>query len=380
MIVVIADDLTGAAEIGGIGLNFGLVTEITTQLHCNRSADLLIIATDSRSMPEQQALKITKAACITAATIKPDLLFKKIDSVLRGHVMAEIKLQLNILGTDKALVVPGNPNFGRTLTGGHYYISDQPIHETGFASDPEFAITGSQPHQMLRVNKKAIIVQQANKKLPAAGIVVGETAVHDDLSMWVNKADKDTLLAGGAGLFTALLQSRGYNNIAFDTEIHTTFPALFVCGSAHHKSRELVMQLKQNGGPVSYMPVEIMLRSAEGDFEAWADEIVSLVKKQQRAVIAIDDNGAPGTKITAGQLRENVALIVEKVFQKLNIKELLVEGGSTAAAIINRLNFSRFYPVDTPGAGVIRMRVANSDVLLTLKPGSYDWPPTVWNF
>jgi hypothetical protein len=32
-------------------------------------------------------------------------------------------------------------------------------------------------------------------------------------------------------------------------------------------------------------------------------------------------------------------------------------------------------------AGVIRMKVHGTDGLfLTLKPGSYDWPPQIWDF
>jgi len=63
------------------------------------------------------------------------------------------------------------------------------------------------------------------------------------------------------------------------------------------------------------------------------------------------------------------------------VKELLVEGGATAAAIIKRLNINRFLPVNEFDTGVIRMKVDKNDGLfLTLKPGSYDWPPHIWDF
>jgi uncharacterized protein YgbK (DUF1537 family) len=55
MIAVIADDLTGAAELAGIGLNYNLKTEISTVIDPNCSADLLIIATNTRSLPETEA-------------------------------------------------------------------------------------------------------------------------------------------------------------------------------------------------------------------------------------------------------------------------------------------------------------------------------------
>ena len=46
MMVVIADDLTGAAEIGGLALKYGLMAEITTTVNLHSRADLLIIDGD----------------------------------------------------------------------------------------------------------------------------------------------------------------------------------------------------------------------------------------------------------------------------------------------------------------------------------------------
>ena len=43
MIVVIADDLTGAAELGGLGLRHGLTVEIVTDTDQYSQKDLLVI-------------------------------------------------------------------------------------------------------------------------------------------------------------------------------------------------------------------------------------------------------------------------------------------------------------------------------------------------
>jgi len=380
MIVVIADDLTGAAEIGGLGLRYGLKAEIITDLNINPAAELVVISTDTRSMPEEKALELTKAVSEKILTIKPDIIFKKVDSVLRGHIVPELKVHQEILGYKKALLVPANPSLGRILTGGKYYVNGQPIHETAFAHDPEFPVKGSQPHELLRVDKNAVSTHLATDELPASGIIVGETASNDDLLNWITKADKDTLLAGGAGLFDALLNSLGFEKSEMETNTEPDLPSLFVCGTTHDKSRSNVRKIKQNGGPVSYMPYHIISYATEMGFETWADEVVSLLKENKKAIIAIDEVTTGNGVVTAAELREKKAIVVEKIFQKLNIKELLVEGGSTAAAIINHLNFNRFFPVSELGAGVIKMKVANNDLFLTLKPGSYDWPAKTWDF
>ena len=92
MIVVVADDFTGAAEICGIALRYGLKVKLNTVVEQGDAAgtDVLVVATDTRSMP--RAAAVAHMANITAAVakLKPALFYKKIDSVLRGHVTAEI--------------------------------------------------------------------------------------------------------------------------------------------------------------------------------------------------------------------------------------------------------------------------------------------------
>src|ERR1700744_2910258 len=105
MIAVIADDLTGAAELGGIGLRHGLRTEIRTLVGSSTEADLLVIAADSRS--KAAAAAVEEMATITRALkmLQPEWIYKKTDSVLRGHGIAELKTHLEILGLRSALLV-----------------------------------------------------------------------------------------------------------------------------------------------------------------------------------------------------------------------------------------------------------------------------------
>lgn len=380
MIVVIADDLTGAAEIGGIGLRYGLKAEIVTHIPKSSSAELLIISTDTRSMPQKEALELTRDVSEAVCNINPSVIFKKVDSVMRGHIIPEIKVHLQVLEKSKALLVPANPGFGRKLTGGKYYVNEQLIHETPFIHDPEFPVKGPHPYEMLRVQENEIVVLKADNELPSSGIIVGETATNNDLATWIEKADQDILLAGGAGLFIALLDAMRLQKTAQPDDKPLQEPALFVCGTTHDKSRSKIKNLKANKGPVSYMPPQIISHGTNIDFEIWANEIVGLLEKNKKAIIAIDESLTAGSNISAADLREKKAVIVEMVLQKIQIKELLIEGGSTAAAIINRLKLNSFFPVNEPGAGVIKMNVADSNLLLTLKPGSYDWPAKTWTF
>ena len=98
MIAVIADDFTGAAEIGGIGLRHGLNVIIETEPIRNRLADLIIIATDTRSLRADEASRQITQITEHLLQFNPKFIFKKIDSVLRGNIKEELLAQMIIEG------------------------------------------------------------------------------------------------------------------------------------------------------------------------------------------------------------------------------------------------------------------------------------------
>ncbi|MFD0749953.1 four-carbon acid sugar kinase family protein [Mucilaginibacter calamicampi] len=377
MIAVIADDLTGAVEIAGIGLRYGLTVEVVTTVGQNTNVDLLVVATDTRSMPEQEAVATMTEITARLKALNPELLFKKTDSVLRGHVLAELNAHADVMRFKKTLLVPANPALKRTITDGQYFIKGLPIHLSNFAHDPDFPVSQSEIHSLLRCDKGEIAINTTDDNLPATGIIVGECAEASDLKKWAQKADRQTLLAGGSGFFAALLEAAGFLSKVNGTFAILEEPTLLVSGTTFEESREFIRNIKNSGTRVSYMPLHIVDLENPGEnlLDNWADEIAALLTTQKKAVIAI-----AGIATAATNLREKTAAVVEKVFEKTSVKELLIEGGATASAIIKQLNLTRFTPVDELSTGVVRMKAtAQEDLFLTLKPGSYNWPVMVWD-
>jgi uncharacterized protein YgbK (DUF1537 family) len=145
MIVVIADDLTGAAELAGIGLRYNLDTELF--MSSIQTGDvpisLFVVCTDSRSMNKENARSVSDRVAKEVRSMAPDRVYKKIDSVFRGHVLDELKCEMKQLGLKRALIIGANPSLGRTIRDGKYFINGELISETDFGTDPEFAITDS---------------------------------------------------------------------------------------------------------------------------------------------------------------------------------------------------------------------------------------------
>ena len=90
---VIADDITGAAEIAGLGRSYGLSTSLVTRVpESLADVQLTVLATDTRSMSVADAVAQTRAICaqlreLVSLADVPIRLFKKVDSFMRGHVV-----------------------------------------------------------------------------------------------------------------------------------------------------------------------------------------------------------------------------------------------------------------------------------------------------
>lgn len=116
----------------------------------------------------------------------------------------------------------------------------------------------------------------------------------------------------------------------------------------------------------------------DSEFEKWQNDILEKLSKHNKAIIAVDNS--TNQKADPNLLREKKATIAERILQKIKLKEILIEGGSTAYSIIQKTGWQSFIPTEELQQGIVRMQVEGiNDLHLTIKPGSYQWPPE-WNF
>ncbi len=382
MIAVIADDFTGAAEIGGIGLRHGLNVIIETRPTPDCQVDLLVIATDTRSLQPKEAsnhiIKITEQIL----KLNPVFIYKKIDSVLRGNVTEELIAQMNVSGKSRAIIVAANPVFKRIIQDGIYYIDDIPLNKTCFATDPQYPIYSSSVLDLLGADKNPHIVNlKPQDKLPDKGLIIGDVSGFDDLEKWADRIDNKTLLSGASGFFDAILTKQKLSSIKKQT---TPIPfgekALFVLGSTYPKDIEFLKRLEENGHYLSKMPKKIYYDKNfdPSYFESWVNEIVQGIHENQKVIISIPHSPGDEPNI-AFRIRENIGELIKKVVERIDLNELFIEGGSTTSVVLKYLNFKKLYPIQELDTGVIRMKIEGiPNLCLTTKPGSYFWPDNVW--
>jgi uncharacterized protein YgbK (DUF1537 family) len=385
MIVVIADDLTGAGEIGGIGLAYGLKVELQRQFCSKSNAQLLIIDTDTRSFSPQEAGQVIRgiARRLNKSGLPIEWIYKKTDSILRGPVASELEALREVMRVTRVLLVPANPSKGRIVCHGNYLINGKLLSETDFANDPEYpAITSNVLKLLAFSGSSQIHLLKSDQTFSCEGIAIGQAETTDDLLRWSEQMGEQTIPSGAGEFFEAILRNKGFSKkmVVDEKESRLENKTLFVCGSSSDSSRQALKKAESLGMSVCRMPEGLFRSNYSGDkfIQQWSDEITRSFDRGRSVTMAIDRQ-VGGNAEFAGKLRCIMATTVLAVFRKVTLKELFIEGGATASEIVGRFGWNRFEPCDQLGPGVVRMRVLGSDnTCLTVKPGSYPWPKSIW--
>jgi uncharacterized protein YgbK (DUF1537 family) len=165
----------------------------------------------------------------------------------------------------------------------------------------------------------------------------------------------------------------------------TIFPvlknALFVRGSAFANSRKEVEKSAASGAYVTYLsPLIIDTPNYEKKINDYASEVVAIMQKGENAILAIGEPVLQG-KEAADKIKNLMSEVVSNILSKVNVNDLVIEGGATTSAILYKLNFTQFIPTFEYAPGVVRMKIRSKDnIYITIKPGSYQFPEQIWNF
>ncbi len=363
MIAVIADDISGAAELAGAALRHGLRAEVQTMFDPRTDADVICVDTDSRAMTATAAAQAAGEAARRVAEVRPDWIYKKCDSVLRGHVLAELRAIMAASGHVRTMLVPANPSRGRVIRGGHLLVNGQPLHATDFARDPEHPRTTSRVAELLGHDLD--------------GVTVPDVAGEADLVRQAGLADDGMLAGGGVEFFDALLTKHGSapvtgangslgdgRRLARPGEGISPPVTLVVCGSAAAWSKRQ-QQAREGKIPAFSLPHDVV-------------EITGALRSNRCALIGIGEGPLTQGKAPSDLVRQ-LARTGAAVLRGMSIERLLLEGGATAATVVRELGWTRLCAceVAAPGIGTLRP-FGQTAPIVSIKPGSYDWPTDLW--
>jgi uncharacterized protein YgbK (DUF1537 family) len=266
-VVIIADDLTGAADTGvqfaAIGSPVYLIPLELMALggRWRDSAASLSVYTNSRHLSAAAASARLGSLTGDLRSLAPRRVYKKIDSCLRGNPGAEIDVLLDNLAFDAALVAPALPAQGRTTLLGVHHVYGTPLAETAFAQDPVVAVRHSVVAAMLSSQSRHAVgeihVQEygepgrllralERERRRGCRLIVCDATQQthlDQVAGLVLQSPGTLLPAGSAGLFTALVRhatSRATGSVPLRPALERL---LLVCGTGAPVARRQVYAL-----------------------------------------------------------------------------------------------------------------------------------------
>lgn len=162
--VIIADDLSGAADCASAFVKAGLETLVVIDRQAAHNADteaaqVISIDADTRRLPAAQAAEI-HLDLFNRYRAPAQLLYKKIDSTLRGNFAQELAAIIGQAGL--AIVAPAFPQAGRFTRDGHQYLNDVPLEATEIWRGEGIAGTADIPAMLARhgINTTSIRLAQ----------------------------------------------------------------------------------------------------------------------------------------------------------------------------------------------------------------------------
>ena len=402
MIGVVADDLTGAADVGGACASAGFRTNTLLLEAAARAAlddaDAVVIDTESRHLPPARAYERVRQAVrlLHAARV----VYKKICSAFRGNIGAETDAALDELDLHFVGIAPAFPAQGRTTTGGRHYIHGRPLHETEMADDPLAPVTDSSlPHLLRSQTRRPVHVvsldrhDDVERLRQQGGMAIFDAVTQTDLARVAHVLAHDRLVCGASALARELVAQAPLPErapaLGADVERLGAAATLVVSGSASPIAQAQIEALAAAG----HCCVAVRPESAVGDpadVEAEAGRVTahiadspgaraciftppSVARTQREASRRGLDRVAAGDRVA-----RLLAECARRAVATRRFGKLIVFGGSTAVAVFRALGMvgQRILADVEPGVPS-SLSIGGPKMLVVLKPGSFGGPDFV---
>jgi 4-hydroxythreonine-4-phosphate dehydrogenase len=374
--VIIADDLTGATDSAAACGEYGMETIVLLGKPdgddaCPETAEALAIDANTRCLAADEAAEVTAKIVRRYGRIGTPtgqaLLFKKVDSTLRGNVAAELAAALKARREQApsgqrvaALLAPAFPAQGRTTVHGRQLLNGRPLEDvnswqgehvrprsniadvlgdTGLSCAlVELATVRSGPHSL-----EAAITTLASE----ADVIVCDAATDTDLGAIAISSmalGPGAVFAGSAGLARhiplATEFGRATGTPGRDREIALVKgPALFVVGSLSDASRKQAQMLAAAPNVETFAnPQRTLLKDESNAWREYA-ELVSKSLERGNDVLLMLNSIEQFTTSEVRLLRTSLVRMLQPLADLVGA--LVATGGETARTVLQAWGVSQ---------------------------------------
>lgn len=408
----IADDFTGATDLANMLVRGGMRTVQTIggpRGAAGIDADAVVVALKSRTVPAQDAIAESLAACrwLRAAGAR-QIFFKycsTFDSTDRGNIGPVADALMTELGAGFTIACPAFPENGRSVYRGHLFVGDALLDESGMQNHPLTPMTDANLVRVLqrqtrrrvglaRFDAVAQGTQALRARLDALRAEGVEIAIVDalcdaDLHAIGAACEPMALLTGGSGVAIGLPANFARRGLLRDTAGAARLPridgpALIVSGSCSGATNAQVAHWCAQRPALRIDP--FALHRGEPVIEralAWARERIGTQPVLVYATAPADEVASVQRELgaeAAGAIVEAALATIARRLVDDGVRRLICAGGETSGAVVRALGIERLrvgpqidpgvpWMVAEPGDG--QAAAGGATLAIALKSGNF---------
>lgn len=388
--LILADDLTGAADCAiAFGRRGRAAAVMWDEIADASDRRLPVLAYDSASRGLSATAAASRHADVLKRLAEPGrILFKKIDSTLRGHPAAETASAFAHFrarsGPALGVFAPAFPATGRTTVDGRILVKGQPLEQTEvWQRDHSYpnsdlvevlASAGIRGEKVPLATVRGPGLRATFARLAAEGDVVAacDAETDHDLHLIAEAslhASPSTFFIGSAGLAHALAGLDADDEIDGLRIPTSALGTLIVVGSLAGASRAAARALAATA-TVAHFPVSPDTLLGEGaDRAALAADVMARLAAGGDALVEIVMTDTPDMAL-GPQLSQGLADVLASVAPAMGA--FAATGGETAAALLSRFGVNGIRLADEIEPGVsLGLTLGAVSVPIATKAGAF---------
>jgi uncharacterized protein YgbK (DUF1537 family) len=367
-VLIIADDFTGANDtaVKFANLGFSVITtlDISDIPRLFEEFDVVAVDTESRALKANKAYELLTSLGAEIRTRDDVLIYKKIDSTLRGNIISEIKGLYDVVESSLIIFAPAFPKQDRITINGIQFVGSTPVEKIFFSKNIEASMKYSNIPSNFKLVFKNAYHHISLKELRSGKIQINfdtirilsfDAQTDEDLKIIIQKImplseNRKIIWTGSAGLAEYL---------AYSTIIgrRTGKPTLLIVGSIN------ILTQKQVRNFANECKVEIIQVNINELLKNYKEEEDKIVEKVAKAIESLSDiiittsydqnqiynnktvtskfrlNMLEFSSILSNKIGELVSSII-KTFGEETFSSLFITGGDTAVSVIKHLGIN----------------------------------------
>lgn len=345
---VIADDLTGSNDtaIQYRNAGYSAIVPVLAEASSFSGFDLVAINTDSRMMSAEDSYRSVFAMVEPFKGVSSRLVYKKIDSQLRGNPGTELQAVMDCLGFRTAFIAPSFPKNGRVIAGGKLELP-------GGAVDA-LELFSSQMSGTVRY-----VADSASIDRDSTGVFLFDASTDDDLrrvAALAGEMHDEPLLCGSAGLASCMMAPSAQPR-AFPAADIKEGAVLALSGSLHMISRNQFEKASSD------MKAEIFrLDCRKDDLDRAAADFAEKIKFEIRAgagfVLGAVSSMFDGTVYDVAEADRSLEIAKAmgkaalEICTGVPVKGILVNGGDTCLNVFKAMGAGGIIPCHEVRSGI----------------------------